>query len=244
MSDRQPSRRRALSWALGLPAVTLGSLVAVIDPPPLPSGEVAAPAGRAAIAVRDPVHPVETLGTWMFVLPRLEANYEQVRAFTQRTRGDGLYGMYSHEHREAFREALVDLCARHERVDLFLLGHTNDYVSWIEGLDLGGLDNIGLVYNSGCWCGRQAERWTDLGAQAYVAHPEAAAHAPFFVHFLRLWSRGLNLERAVTEANDRADGVHRLLALPPISSTSFEKWSRSHAQIVGARDLTLGSGRE
>lgn len=233
-------RRRALIVATALPLLVFGGITLVLDRPPNwgSAPKLTAREGRAAIAIRDPVHPVEKLGTWLFVRPRLDTAYAEVRTITQFDRGDGSFGMFSHDGRGEFEAALRELDRDFHRVDVYLLGHTNDYVNWIEGL--ARLDNLGLVYNSGCHCARQAERWMKIGARAYVAHPKAASHAPFFVQFLRHWAEGVRLDRAVTQANVQTGQFYRALALPPLSSKAGERWALSEATLFGDGELSLG----
>ncbi|KAA3614425.1 MAG: hypothetical protein DWQ01_01620 [Planctomycetota bacterium] len=225
-------RLRALFIALFLPASLFFLVAALLDPFPIQQGESSGRERRAAMAIRDPVHPVEKLFTKAFVVPYLERCYGEVRYFVQRQRS--LWGL-ADEHREVFPQVLAELQEDYERVDLFLLGHTNHYVAWLEGAENLDPGKLGLVYNSGCRCGKQAERWKALGAKAYVAHPEAASHAPFFVYLLRRWCAGWVLQEAVHTSNERSTRLYRNLEWLSggESHAETQKWEKSLAEVHG-----------
>ena len=133
---------------------------------------------------------------------------------------------------------------QHDDVDLFLLAHTNSYVRWIEEIPPELRLKIRLVYNSGCWSGRQAQEWLDLGATSYVAHPSAASHIAFFVPFFRRWTAGVGLTEAVITSNERADKVYgRLSMLGGRLEEEFENWCQSRARIWGQTDIDIKSLR-
>jgi hypothetical protein len=229
--------------AVGLPALMLGTVATLTDPP---IAVLRKDTTRcAALAVRDNVDPIEKLGTWAFVLPRLERAYAEVRHSTQGGRIP--FGWGSDDQRSECVAALRDLLDRHESVDLFLLAHSNSFHRWVEEIEPEARARIRLVYNSGCWCGGEKEvaRWLALGVRAYVAHPGAADHAAFFVPFFRRWIAGVPLARAVDEANQRTDAFFRRLAWIGGDSVvpTMQKWNASRAQIWGERDLDLGSRR-
>jgi len=188
----------------------------------------------AAVAFRDRVDEAEILLTWTFVKPRLEAAYAEVACITQ---GPG-------DDEAELTQAVSRLAARHAFVDIYLLAHTNTVIEWVEALPEAVRARLRMVYNSGCRGGEQAARWREAGAQAYVAHPEAATHAGFFVCFLRRWPGGDRLDDVVAAANAAQDRLlAHLAALSPSCAEARGRWLRSHAEITGRTDLTLAPAR-
>jgi hypothetical protein len=223
-------RLRARLVVTLLPLSMLVAIAAFADRP-MPYSEESGGQRRAALAIRDPVDPVETLATWAFVRPRLEAAYADVRTVTETHRGDP-------KSREAFVAGFADLAKRFSEIDVWCLAHTNDYVDWLAVLPRGETTKIRLVYNSGCECGEQAPRWLDLGATTYVGHPGTAPHAPFCALFLRRWLSGLSVRDAVDSANAQARTY-----LEPFAAVGFSALSEflvSPGEVHGDGRLVVG----
>lgn len=227
---------RALLVAIFLPVLLLLGVALTLDLPVGGKTEVEGRNTRAAVAVRDPVHPLEEMGTWAFCMPLLKRSYEKVYAFTETDRKNRQPVL------EQFQSGLVEALQRFDTVDLYLMAHTNSYHGWVEEIEPELRAKIRLVYNSGCWCARQNDIWLKLGARCYVAHPEAASHAAFFVYFLRRLTAGYSVERAVSEANHNADQFFaRLAALVPSTSRDRNAWHHSRGQVFGEGNFKIGA---
>ena len=188
----------ALAWSAALLLGPLGLLWAWTDPPMLPRAVEGRPS-RAALALRDRVVPFQMWGTALFTEPQLGRAYGEVRYFGQRAPGE--------DWEAEVTRALEDLLRRHERVDLFLVSHSNRYHRWVERLDPALRARLGLVYNTGCEDLDQSGRWIELGADAYVGHPGLSASPVFYFYFLRRWTRGAPLDEAVGQSNAQMEAA-------------------------------------
>jgi hypothetical protein len=231
------SRGMALLLASLLPLASLFVAAIALDVPG--PGTPRLDAQAAALAVRDPVSPIETLATWAFVRPRLRAAYAEVRMFTQAPRRPDQW--FNQDQREEFVAALRELCARHEAIDIWLLSHTSPFNGWVLPLEPEVRSKIRFVYHSGCLEARQSTDWLQAGADTYVAHPSVAPHIAFFVTFFRRLLAGVPLPIAVQQANDCATTFFGALARfgGPLREAN-EAWLVSLARIHGSADHTHG----
>lgn len=153
-------------------------------------------AKRAVLAIRDSVPSFQQFGTELFTDPYLEAYYDKVYYFTQKS---------SLDQKELIVASLEKLTQNYETVDIFLLAHTNRYLYWFKTLKPKQLKKIRLVYNTGCHNAEQGKDWLKLGADAYIGHQGKTSLSPFFyVYFLRRWVSGYALQQAVEESNKMA----------------------------------------
>jgi hypothetical protein len=144
------------------------------------------------VAIRDDVPPFQKWGSRTFTWGYLDRYYDSAAYLTQDGPGD---------RRHEFLARLDAALEGHKQVDLFLLAHRNEFISWVATLPAGRRSRLRLVYNTGCRDLGQGPRWLGLGARAYVGHPGLSASPVFYVFFLRRWARGYVLRDAVAEAN-------------------------------------------
>lgn len=230
------SRKRAWFVTIGLPCVLLAITIVLIDVP-IASRVAPAPDGRrGVVAFRDPVHPIETLGTWAFLGPLLESVYDEVHPITQ-------WRTPRVRRKAEFLDALRTAASRCSVVDLLVVSHTNYVHRWVAELPDTVRGKLRLVYNSGCWCGRQRDTWMDLGVGTYVAHPHAASHAYFFVCFVRRWASGAVLRDAIRDSTARADRFFAILDRVFGCGVANRKWLRSHPEASGDDTITIGAPR-
>lgn len=162
------------------------------NPPPASPHKVRV----AAVALRDHVIPFQKYGTKLFMEPLLRQSYDEVYYITQDFRGD---------KRHAFQHHLRDALERYDQVDLFLAAHGNTFVDWVKPLPPQLKSKLRLVYNTGCANAYQARQWRAQGVRAYVGHPGQMSASPvFLVFFLRAWTHGVPLHKAVQESNASA----------------------------------------
>ncbi|MBL9086616.1 MAG: hypothetical protein JNM10_05700 [Planctomycetia bacterium] len=223
---------RAWVVTLVLPVLMFAGFAWLVDGP-RPAREAAHRERRAALAIRDVVDPVEIAATWAFVGPRLARAYGEVRSVTERLDDDG-------EARRRFVADFRALAAAYPEVDVYCLAHGNDYVDLLRDVPRELTARLRVVYNSGCTCGAQAGDWLALGADSYVAHPEIAAHAPFFFYFARRWWAGATLAEAATAAQAQADAFfERLVPLGGGWHEARDQVARSPGTVHGDATLTL-----
>jgi len=147
----------------------------------------------AALAIRDDVVPFQKFGTRVFTYPCLSEAYAEVIYLTE-------YG--KNEKHDDFVRAMDRLLSDHDKVDLFLLAHANEYYRWVQEIDSLKRQRIRMVYNTGCSGAGQCNDWLGLGAKSYVAHRSNESISPvFYFYFLRRWCSGENLGAATREAN-------------------------------------------
>ncbi|OQC08176.1 MAG: hypothetical protein BWX80_00590 [Candidatus Hydrogenedentes bacterium ADurb.Bin101] len=147
---------------------------------------------RAALAIRDDVIPFFKWGTLLFTKRHLRKFYGASWYFTQARRGDG---------EAEFVAALTEALEHYPAVDLYLLAHTNKYITWVEPLPETLRRRLRFVYNTGCHNKGQGEDWLALGADAYIGHP-GESQSPFFYFFLlRHWLHGATLAEAMETGN-------------------------------------------
>jgi len=148
----------------------------------------------AVIAIRDNVNSFQKFGTKLFTTPYLNKYYKEVAYFTQDSCDD--------KHNE-FVKKLDSLLRKYQKVDIFLLAHSNFYYKWVSEIDSAKRKNIRLVYNTGCSDNRQSEIWLNLGAKSYVAHEGVKSISPaFYFFFLRRWGSGDKLINIVKASNE------------------------------------------
>lgn len=242
------SRRRAILFTVGLPLFLLGVTFVMVDRPILARERSGGAPKRAAVALRDPVHPLETLGTWGFMLPLLESVYDEVHPITQAydpdpPQNDSRFPSILRptlNRKEEFLTALRGSLERCDAVDIFIVSHTNHTYRWLSDIDPELRAKIRLVYNSGCRCGNQKDEWMKLGVRTYVAHPVAASHAHFFVGFVRRWAAGMTAAEAASPAAERSDRFFWVLDKLLGASLQRERWLKSHPVITGDPNVAVG----
>ena len=229
------SRSPAVVVALLLACAAYAAVAALTERIPLP---VRAPSGRerrAAVAIRDRVPPLQQWGSRQFTWPYLVRHYEAAWYFTQPS---------SNACKAEFLGALDSALSRYPEVDLFLLAHHNDYLSWVAELPAARRHRLRLVYNSGCRDLRQGPAWIALGAAAYVGHRGVSASPVFYVYFLRRWARGLPLAEAV----ERSDRLMRMafVRAEKLSGGRLDAavtYRRSEAVLHGTGEVTIDGPR-
>lgn len=242
------SRPRAILFTLGVPLVLLGITFAMVDTPIFARERAGGAPTRAVVALRDPVHPVETFGTWGFMLPLLEQVYDEVHPITQAydpdpPKDEGRFPSIFRptlKRKKEFLAALRGSLERCDVVDLFIVSHTNYTYRWLGEIPAEQRKKIRLVYNSGCRCGNQKDEWMKLGVRTYVAHPVAASHAHFFVGFVRRWAAGMSAAEAAPPAAARSDRFFWVLDKLIGASLQRERWLKSHPEITGDPDVAVG----
>jgi hypothetical protein len=191
---------------------------------------------RAALAIRDNVSPFQKWGSKQFTLPYLERYYDAAWYFTQTHRGDC---------KDAFISNLNTALQRYPEVDLFLLAHSNQYIDWVAELPSERRSHIRLVYNTGCRDLRQGPSWVNLGAKAYVGHPDVSASPVFYFFFLRRWTRGAPLHDAMEESNNLMRLNLARAEVLSFGNVNAAKLSRaSEAFCYGDEQLRFQSGQE
>ncbi|HNR37251.1 MAG TPA: hypothetical protein PKO36_18905 [Candidatus Hydrogenedentes bacterium] len=187
------NNRYAAAVATGLALASFALVYTFLGDGILQDGAV--PEGRehrAALAIRDDVTPFQKWGTMLFTLRYLTRHYDHAWYFTQSRKDD---------KKEAFLAALDHALRRYRAVDLFLLAHTNQYVDWVKSLPDDHRRRLRLVYNTGCHNLPQGRHWLDLGAKIYVGHPGESTSPVFYFYFLRRWTHGDSIRKAVEESN-------------------------------------------
>ncbi len=157
---------------------------------------------RAALAIRDNVTPFQKWGTDLFTRGYLKRYYGASWYFTQSKRGD---------QEEEFVACLNKALEQYPAVDLYFLAHTNQYIRWVARLPEERRQRLRLVYNTGCYNLPQGPDWLKLGAKTYVGHPGQSSSEVFYYFFLRRWTRGYPLQRALHESNEHMEAVFRRL---------------------------------
>ena len=234
--DRAPPTRRGLSQGAALG--TTGSLllvcfaaVAHFAERPLLARPIRDGAQRrAAFAIRDVVIPFQQWGSRAFTLPNLESVYGTVEYVTLR------WGTQARGDEIAAR--IGALLKTHDAVDLFLLAHSNDFVSWVRWVPDDLRRRLRLVYNTGCNDLNQKAEWLALGARAYVGHVGLSESPVFYVYFLRRWMRGTALDEAVAQANAGTEAFLGL-GLEGALSDSEATITSTHAECAGDGTLTI-----
>ena len=61
------------------------------------------------------------------------------------------------------------MATTNDRVDVFVLAHSNALYEQFAGLPPDLRQKLGLVYDTGCADAYQADAWLELGAQVHVA---------------------------------------------------------------------------
>ncbi len=224
-------KRHAIAVALLL---TLGAYVLVAVLVERPFLDTRVPPGRehrAALAIRDDVTPFQQWGSRTFTRHYLDRYYGASWYFTQAKRG---------HHKKAFIAALEEALERHEQVDLYLLSHSNRYISWVAQLPLERRERLHLVYNTGCHNLHQGPQWLGLGADAYVGHPGNSMSSVFYVFFLRRWSRGDTVQEAMDASNRLALWSFRLWeAIPRWDFNAAHAFLNSEASRYGKGDVRI-----
>jgi hypothetical protein len=207
LDSAQVTPRRAFVATLGVSLASFAFVVAISDPPLSERPHEARRRSVAALAVRDHVVPFQKWGTEMFTLPALRRHYDEVAYFTRRWHGDRTLELLA---------ALRELLTRHERVDLFVLAHSNALIAEVETLPPELTRRLRLVYDTGCADAAQAEEWRSVGADVYLGHPGRASISPvFYFYFLRRWEAGWTVADAASDANRKT--VTRLRWAAPIA---------------------------
>lgn len=215
--------RRALVATLLISLASFVFAIVVSDPPVSPRAHEERRRTVAALAVRDHVVPFQKWGTEMFTLPALHRRYDEVAYFTQRWRGD---------RTPELLEALRGLLTRHERVDLFVLAHSNALVADVATLPPELTQHLRLVYDTGCTDAAQAAAWLSVGANVHLGHPGRASISPvFYFYFLRRWEANWSVVDAASDANRKT--VARLRWAAPLAES-----------IVGPLDIVASTAAE
>lgn len=164
------------------------------------------PGRRGALAIRDHVSSFQKWGTKMFTQPALERLYDDVAYFTLSRPLD---------QEASIALAFEQLATTNDRVDVFVLAHSNALYVQFAGLAPDLRQKLGLVYDTGCADAVQADAWLELGARVHVGHPGASSVSPlFYFYFLRRYEAGFSITDAVEEAN--AHAATRLGLLQPL----------------------------
>lgn len=185
---------------------------------------------RAAFAIRDLVIPFQQWGSRAFTLPNLESVYGTVEYVTLRSRDEA--------RGDEVAARIGGLLKSHDAVDLFLLAHSNDFVSWVRRVPDDLRRKLRLVYNTGCNDLIQKDEWLRLGARAYVGHVGLSESPVFYVYFLRRWMRGAALDEVVAQSNARTEAFLGL-GLEGALSDSEATIASTHAECAGDGTLTI-----
>ncbi len=216
----------AVLVVVAMPLVSVSLVATCVERPFWPMARRASKSVRGAVAIRDNVIPFQKWGTRAFTVPYLDRCYERV-VYLTRVTGD--------DKRDAFVDAVRSLAMECETVDVFLLAHGNQFVGWASTLDAATTGKLRLVYDTGCGDVTQASRWIGLGAKAYVGHVGLSASPVFYVYFLRRWSAGWSLDRAVDAANEETAGLLRETWVFGVAPDAIE------GMIIGSRAELSGT---
>ncbi|HLX62667.1 MAG TPA: hypothetical protein VKX17_15420 [Planctomycetota bacterium] len=185
--NKKPAALIALSLAV-LACIVEISLTERLSFSRVPHGKSA----RAAIAIRDNVSAFEKWGSKQFTEPYLNRYYDAAWYFTQ---------CDSDKCEREFSATIDRALERYPQVDLFILAHTNSFLTWMKKLSPERRAHLRLVYNTGCYNLPQGAEWLKLGAKACVGHPGESDSPFFYFYFLRRWTRGEPLQSALDESN-------------------------------------------
>jgi hypothetical protein len=199
--------------------------------------EVGRAPATGAVAIRDNVSDFEKWGTREFTQEFLRAAYERHWYYTE-----GRSGL-----RREFTAGLRAALLAYPAVDIYLLAHSNHYVERVATIEPELRAHIRMVYNTGCGDASQAQRWLELGARAYVAHPGDNLAPIFYYHFLPAWTAGRPLETAVEEANQSTKTAlfagpagWVLAAIGPVGGKDAAGyWRGTEARIYGNPGLRI-----
>jgi hypothetical protein len=195
---------------------------------------------RAAITLRGPDPPFTLWLSKAFTLPYLKRYYGHTD--TIYARSDYQTKVPDHDAQDAFVTSLEDALRQYNTVDIFILAHTNHYEEWLKDVDPVLLPQLRLVYNAGCHTARWGPAWLDAGARASVAHRGHSQSPIFFFFFLRRWTRGEDIERAMSESNARmkriVDWQEQLLPASVIDPTL--NYQASEALCFGQCEIAIG----
>jgi hypothetical protein len=185
-----------------------------------------------AIAIRDNVTSFQKWGTKNFTLGYLDRHYPLYWYFTESDQNDC---------KNQFQNTLIYALSHYPQVDLFLLAHHNQYVFWIESLPPELLENLHLVYNTGCSDIIQGNQWITLGADAYIGHYDQSYSPIFYFYFLRRWSSGYPAGQATVESNQLMEKfLNRINKFSWGMVKTRIIYTRSQATLIGNPRITLG----
>ena len=173
--------------ALGL--VLLWAAACTKPPPPAVT--------HAAIAFRDDVPGYQKVASQKYALHYLDGTYESVVYLEANPTDDGQVRL-----QDAVRAAAV----RFDTVDLFFLSNGGRYDLWARPLEAPVRAKLRFVYDTGAGDARQGPAWVALGARAFVGHPAGNVAPLFLGYFLPRWVQGVELRKAMDEANKETKG--------------------------------------
>ena len=180
-----------------------------------------------AIALRDRVPFEQMLGTKAFSVPLLAAGYDSY-IYLEATADDDGRGRLLAALAAARAESDGEGCS----VDLFLLAHGDEFVSWVEDMPAAQVPPLRLVYDTGAGDARQGPRWLALGARSFVGHPGANLAPVFYAFFLPTWIGGAPIGDVVSESNRRAFAVI-VGARPYLGEQTGALWRGTRAELFG-----------
>ena len=215
-------------------ALALGLLLAGCAKPAPPT------VSRAAIAFRDDVPGYQKLASEKYALHYLEGAYEAVEYLEATPTDDGQVRLLT---------AITAAAAKHDTIDLFFLSNGNRYDAWVSTLPRPVLAKLHLVYNTGAGDAWQGSTWLALGARAYVGHPGGNVAPLFLTYFLPSWVKGVDLRKAVDEANKQTKDdltgsmAKRVLGVvDSVGGPHFDQaklWAGTEAQLSGDPTLVV-----
>lgn len=134
-------------------------------------------------------------------------------------------------------------------IDVFFLSHGNAYDRWLGSLEAPVRQKLRLVYSTGAGGSAQGPAMVSLGARAYVGHRGGNVAPLFYRAFLKRWTKGGSLRKAVDDANTetKADVTGSMMTtvakgLDAIGGPHLDPprlWAGTEAQAFGDDSLTL-----
>jgi hypothetical protein len=90
-----------------------------------------------------------------------------------------------------------------------------------------------LVYNTGCANFSQENIWKAFGIKSYVAHSGDFSESPiFYFYFLRRWTCGYSLEKAVNESNQLTGKVFDRIFIFEKNNDNCNEYKRNTKAMI------------
>lgn len=195
---------------------------------------------HGAVFFRDLVPAYQMTASREYTLSAFGAAWEHVEYLEATPTDDG---------RARVLDAIRTAATRDATVDVFFLSHGGAYDGWLGDLDAATRARLRLVYSTGAGGASQGSAMLGLGVRAYVGHPGGNVAPLFYRAFLKRWTTGATLTRAVDDANtETKDDVTGTLmsglakGLDAVGGPHLDPprlWAGTEAQAFGDGTLTL-----
>lgn len=214
------------------------SMLLLISACPQPTPPLAATHG--AVFFRDHVPGYQMVASREYTLSAFGSAWEHVEYLEATPTDDG---------EARLLDALRARAKTDATIDVFFLSHGNAYDRWLGALEAPVRQKLRLVYSTGAGGSAQGAAMLGLGARAYVGHRGNNVAPLFYRAFLKRWTKGGTLRKAVDDANTETkadvtgsmvttvakglDAIHGPHLDPP------RLWAGTEAQAFGDDSLTL-----